>query len=85
MNRGSLFAVIKQVLPAEWWVPEPRLLDLLHSHGVGEAVRGDFGSFLLANPGLLDRMVAGAGDAAKGHECIFVSTVAKPECATTTN
>ena len=70
---GSLLAVVKEVLPAAWWVAEPTLLSLLHRHGVDKAERRDFSSFFRANPGLLDRMMSGAGDAAKGHECIFIN------------
>ena len=73
VNRGSLLAVIKAVLLGQWWVPEPKLLDLLHSHGVGNAERSDFGKFFVANPGLLDRMMSGTGNAAKGHECILIN------------
>ena len=73
VHRGSLLAVVKEVLPAAWWVAEPKLLSLLHRHGVDMAERGDFSAFFLANPGLLDRLMSGAGDAAKGYECIFVN------------
>ena len=85
---GSMLVVIKEVLPSEKWVAEPKLLQMMHNRGLVTAQRRDFGVFFRKHAGLLDRMMSGTGTEEKGFACIFVNISANEAvlgCATTTN
>ena len=73
MRRGSMFAIMKEVLPTDLWVAEPKLLALMHSRGVTEAAREDFTAFYNVNRWLLDRMMSGGAGGEKGYESILVN------------
>lgn len=76
--RGSMLTVIKLVLTAGVWVSEPRLVAMLQSRGISNARSDDFATFFRQNPGLLDRMMAGAGCDEKGFDLILVN---RSQCA----
>ena len=68
-----MLVVIKEVLPSEKWVAEPKLLQMMHNRGSVTAQRRDFGVFFRKHAGLLDRMMSGTGTEEKGFACIFVN------------
>lgn len=68
-----MLVVIKEVLPSEKWVAEPKLLQMMHNRGLVTAQRRDFGVFFRKHAGLLDRMMSGTGTEEKGFACIFVN------------
>lgn len=67
-----MLVVMKEVLPAERWVSEPKLLAMMRNKGVVTAKPEHFAQFYRRYH-LLDPMMAGAGGEAKGHQCIFVN------------
>ena len=68
-----MLVVIKEVLPSEKWVAEPKLLQMMHNRGLVTAQRRDFGVFFRKHAGLLDRMMSGTGTEETGFACIFVN------------